>query len=81
MDPRMPDWGGRQPAPPLGGNDLDPLGRFGGGSMIMDPRAGHHRDLEPRWDPVGPMGPMGGPPHMGHPQQPRPGPGNLIIFI
>jgi hypothetical protein len=57
VDPRMPDWGGH-PAPPIGGNDLDPLGRFGGGGMLMDPRAGRHRDIEPRWDPVGPMGPF-----------------------
>jgi hypothetical protein len=53
----MPDWGGH-PAPPIGGNDLDPLGRFGSGGMLMDPRAGRHRDIEPRWDPVGPMGPL-----------------------
>ena len=58
IDPRMPDWSGH-PAPPLGSSDLDPLGRFGGGGMLMDPQAGRHRDIEPRWDPVGPMGPLG----------------------
>jgi hypothetical protein len=56
----MPDWSGH-PAPPIGSSDLDPLGRMGGGGMLMDPRGGRHRDIEPRWDPVGPMGPLGPP--------------------
>ena len=53
INPGMPDYGGMYPS--VGGADLDPLrsGMMGGG-MLMDPRAGRGRDMEPRWDPVGP---------------------------
>lgn len=64
INPGMPDYGGMYPS--VGGADLDPLrsGMMGGG-MLMDPRAGRGRDMEPRWDPVGPgMGGRGrGPAH------------------
>ena len=51
INPGMPQPGGLYPS--VGGADLDPL-RSGvmGGGMLMDPRQG--RDIEPRWDPVGP---------------------------
>jgi len=63
IDPNMPDLGG--PMPNIGGADLDPFrgGGIMGGGMLMDPRRGG-RDIQPRWDPVGPgMGgfPGGGP--------------------
>lgn len=53
INPGMPDYGGMYPS--VGGADLDPLrsGMMGGG-MLMDPRAGRGRDMQPRWDPVGP---------------------------
>lgn len=55
------DWD-RPGAPPrLGSSDLDPLGRMGGGGMIMDPPFGGRDPMRPRWDPVGPMTPFGGP--------------------
>ena len=62
LDPNMPDHGGV--GPNIGGADLDPFrgGGIMGGGMMMDPRGGRGgRDIEPRWDPVGPgMGPFGG---------------------
>lgn len=42
-------------ANPLGGSDLDPLGRIGGGGMIFDPTRMHGRGRGlPRFDPVHP---------------------------
>jgi len=69
IDPNMPDFGG--PMPNIGGADLDPFrgGGIMGGGMLMDPRRGG-RDIQPRWDPVGPgMGgfPGGGPGRGGFP--------------
>jgi len=63
VDPGMPGWGGVG-APDIGRSDLDPLGGVMGGGMMMDPR-GRGRDMQPRFDPVGPgmiggMGGMGG---------------------
>jgi len=53
IDPSMPEFGG--PMPNIGGADLDPFrgGGIMGGGMLMDPRSGG-RDIQPRWDPVGP---------------------------
>jgi len=53
IDPSMPEFGG--PMPNIGGADLDPFrgGGIMGGGMLMDPRRGG-RDIQPRWDPVGP---------------------------
>jgi len=63
LDPNMPDWSGGV-MPNIGGADLDPFrgGGILGGGMMMDPRGGRGgRDLEPRWDPVGPgVGGFGG---------------------
>jgi len=69
IDPSMPEFGG--PMPNIGGADLDPFrgGGIMGGGMLMDPRRGG-RDIQPRWDPVGPgVGgfPSGGPGRGGFP--------------
>ena len=54
----------------IGGSDLDPLGRMGGGGMMMDPRnmpgmrgGGSGRGIGPNFDPVFPgmPNPYGGP--------------------
>jgi len=68
VDDGPPDFG--QVGPPrVGGSDLDPFGRIGGGGMLMEPpfHGGGGQPMRPRWDPVGPldpdfgMGGMGGP--------------------
>ena len=49
----------------IGGSDLDPLGRMGGGGMMMDPRRGRGGGMQgPNFDPVHPgmPSPFGGPP-------------------
>jgi len=52
------DWD-RPGAPPIGHSDLDPLGRMGGGGMLMDPPfSGGGNPIRPRWDPVGPLDPF-----------------------
>jgi len=66
VDEGPPDFG--QVGPPrVGGSDLDPFGRLGGGGMLMEPpfhgRGGGGPPMRPRWDPVGPLDPdfgMGG---------------------
>jgi len=56
--PSSSDWG-RPGAPPIGHSDLDPLGRMGGGGMLMDPPfSGGGNPMRPRWDPVGPLDPF-----------------------
>ena len=62
IDPGVPNFAGH---PRVGGADLDPFcgGGITGGGMLMDPRRG--RDIEPRWDPVGPGGLGGLPGHRG----------------
>lgn len=64
--PRRPLGGGI----PLGGSDLDPLGRMGGGGMTIDPRGGSgFGPGGPQFDPAfpGQPNPFGGPPRRGGP--------------
>ncbi|XP_023345938.1 proteasome inhibitor PI31 subunit [Eurytemora carolleeae] len=65
LDEGPPGWDGVGP-PRIGGSDLDPLGGMHGGGMLMDPMHGG-RPMNPRWDPVGPTGPLGGDPLGGGP--------------
>jgi len=59
-DAGPPSWDPTQEPPWVGGADLDPLGRGLGGGMLMDP-FNPGRPMDPRWDPVGPRNPLGGP--------------------